>query len=45
MPPFAPTAIRYIKLGSKDAWSDAIAAGELRLGHAQIPHELCLAGD
>jgi hypothetical protein len=45
MPTFNPTDIRYIKLGSKDVWADALEAGELRLGHAAISHEICQAGD
>jgi len=41
MTPFDPKIIRYIKLGSQDAWSEALEAGELRMAHAQIPDALC----
>ncbi len=45
MTPFAPKTIRYIKLGSQDAWSEALEVGELRMAHVNIPHALCQAGD
>lgn len=45
MTSFDPQTIRYIKLGSQDAWSEALEVGELRMGHKQIPHAICQAGD
>jgi hypothetical protein len=43
---FAPTDIRYIKLGDKDRWANVcFSQGEIHFGHDSIPHEVCLAGD
>jgi len=46
MSAFAPTTIRYIKLGSENRWAaPSLNGGELHFGYGEIPHELCLAGD
>lgn len=38
---FAP-AVRYIKLGQKNAWADdCLNRGVLQMAHAVVPHELC----
>lgn len=44
--PIAATEIRYIKLGQGGAFArECIAAGELGLSFAKVPHELCARGD
>ena len=39
---FAPTSVRYIKLGQKNAWAEAcVRGGTLQMAHAVVPHRLC----
>ncbi|MCB4803402.1 hypothetical protein QO001_003063 [Methylobacterium brachiatum] len=46
MPPLAPSAVRYIKLGPGGAWAKAcLAEGVIRFGSPDEPHAECLAGD
>ena len=46
MAPLAPSAVRYIKLGSGGAWAQAcLAEGVIRFGSLDEPHAQCLAGD
>jgi hypothetical protein len=43
---FAPTEVRYIKLGPSGAWARAtVRDGTLPFGFREAPHEACLAGD
>lgn len=40
------TSVHYIKLGEGGEWEEeALRDGVLRFGYADMPHELCLAGD
>ena len=42
----APAHVRYIKLGSGNAWADAcIAEGRLAFGHGPVSHALAAEGD
>ena len=42
----APTAVRYIKLGSGGAWAaQSLAEGFVAFGYHSIPHEVCLQQD
>ena len=44
--PFAPSAVRYIKLGKGGAWApDAIAAGVIPFGYRNVDHDACIHGD
>jgi len=44
MPVIADTAL-YIKLGEGGVWeADCIAAGTLRIGYRELPHDACAAG-
>jgi hypothetical protein len=41
----SPAAVRYIKLGQGGRWADlCLARGEMRFGHAAVPHEVALQG-
>ena len=43
---FAPTAVRYVKLGRGGAWSEqAFANGIIPFGFRTIDHTLCASGD
>ncbi len=44
--PIKPSAVRYIKLGSKGSWlKDCVRLGRVALGHDETPHDLALAGE
>jgi hypothetical protein len=43
---FAPTAVRYIKLGRGGDWaSDGLKSGTIPFGYREVEHALCAAGD
>jgi hypothetical protein len=45
-PTFAPTNVRYVKLGAGGAWSKwAFTEGVIPIGFEEVPRELCDAGD
>lgn len=43
---FAPSAVRYIKLGRGGQWTDqALDQGIIPFGHPKIEHLVCMKGD
>ena len=45
-PPFAPSAVRYIKLGRGGRWAaEALGRGIIPFGYNAVPHETCVTAD